>query len=109
MKMSVRHTINPGHFVNAIQQQQAFLSQTSWGRLEMKPTRPNTKIPTKVKEDGKGRGRKKGERKRAIDYQERIKKVKLKEIEMAHVEKRQSCTLSIVSLSDKILASQTRD
>jgi hypothetical protein len=54
------------------------------------------------------RGEKK-ERKRAIDYQERIKKVKLKEIEMAHVEKRQSCTLSIVSLSDKILASQTRD
>jgi hypothetical protein len=37
------------------------------------------------------------------------KKVKLKEIKMAHVEKCQSCTLSIVPLSDKILASQTRD
>jgi hypothetical protein len=41
----------------------AYLSQTSWGRLEMKPTRPNTRIPTKVKEDGKEEGRKKREKK----------------------------------------------
>jgi hypothetical protein len=40
----------------------AYLSQTSWGRLEMKPTRPNTRIPTKVKEDGKEEGRKKREK-----------------------------------------------
>jgi hypothetical protein len=43
---------------------QAFYSQASWGRLEMKPHEPKNRYKTRVKNKGKTKGDKKPNKKR---------------------------------------------